>query len=130
MVAAHFGLRAGGILHWWFPVYDPAFARFSPGWLLLCAVIDAAPEFGLDRIDLGRGVDDYKRRAMTGYQVVCQGAVTPNPARHHAAVVRRRAVAAVKASPVTPTLRAAVRYAGGGLADAPVMTTESVNAMI
>lgn len=111
MLAAHFGLRAGPILHWWFPVYDPAFARLSPGWLLLCAIIDAAPELGLERIDLGRGVNEYKRHAMTGYQVVCQGAVTRNPLRHRATVARWRAVAAVKSSSVAPTLRAAVHYA-------------------
>ena len=111
LIAAHFGLRAGGVLHWWFPTYDPAFARFSPGWLLLCSVIDAAPELGLERIDLGRGVDDYKRRAMTGYQVVCQGAVIRNPVRHRAAVVQRSAVATLRSSPVAPSLRAAVRYA-------------------
>src|SRR5258707_3012366 len=23
LVAAHFGIRADGVLHWWFPVYDP-----------------------------------------------------------------------------------------------------------
>jgi CelD/BcsL family acetyltransferase involved in cellulose biosynthesis len=110
MLAAHFGLRAGPVLHWWFPVYAPAFARFSPGWLLLCAVIAAAPELGLERIDLGRGVDEYKRRAMTGHQVVCEGAATRNPLHHRAVVARRRAVAAVKSSAVAPTLRAFVRY--------------------
>ena len=77
LLAAHFGLRAGPVLHWWFPVYDPAFARLSPGWLLLNAVIDAAPDLGVERIDLGRGMDDYKRRAMTGHHLVCQGAGDP-----------------------------------------------------
>ncbi len=35
LLAAHFGMRASGVLHWWFPVYDPAFSALAPGWILL-----------------------------------------------------------------------------------------------
>jgi CelD/BcsL family acetyltransferase involved in cellulose biosynthesis len=111
LLAAHFGLRAGPVLHWWFPTYDPEFSRLSPGWLLLRAVIDAAPELGLARIDLGRGIDDYKRRAMTGHQLVCQGAVIRNPLRRGVVLARRRLLEAIKSSPVAPALRSAVRNA-------------------
>jgi CelD/BcsL family acetyltransferase involved in cellulose biosynthesis len=111
LLAAHFGLRAGPVLHWWFPVYDPDFGRLSPGWLLLIAVIDAAPELGIERIDLGRGLDDYKRRAMTGHQTVCQGAVIPNPWRRHATEAQRRTLVAIRSSRIAPALRSAVRYA-------------------
>jgi CelD/BcsL family acetyltransferase involved in cellulose biosynthesis len=85
LLAAHFGLRSGAVLHWWFPVYDPAFARLSPGWILLRELVAAAPELGITRIDLGRGDDEYKRRAKTGESVVCQGIVTRNPVRRAAA---------------------------------------------
>ena len=110
LLAAHFGLRSGPILHWCFPVYDSQFARLSPGWLLLCAVIEAAPDLGVGRIDLGRGVDEYKRRALTGCQVVCQGAVIRSPVRHRAALAQRRALATVKSSPVGPALRGALHF--------------------
>jgi CelD/BcsL family acetyltransferase involved in cellulose biosynthesis len=96
LVAAHFGLRAGRVLHWWFPVYDPAFARLSPGWMLLRELVAAAPSLGVDRIDLGRGEDEYKRRAKTGETHVCQGVVTRNPARRAAAVAIDRARTAVR----------------------------------
>ncbi|HEY2654767.1 MAG TPA: GNAT family N-acetyltransferase [Solirubrobacteraceae bacterium] len=111
LLAAHFGLRAGPVLHWWFPAYDPQFSRLSPGWILLAQMIDASPGLGLERIDLGRGMDDYKRRAMTGHQVVCQGAVIRNPLRRQAAAARRGAIAAIKGSPAAPALRRAVHYA-------------------
>ncbi len=111
LLAAHFGLRAGRVLHWWFPAYDPAFARFSPGWVLLRAVIQAAPSMGVDRIDLGRGIDDYKRRAMTGHELVSEGAVIRNPLRHRTASARRRFAQAAKSSPAAPALRSVVRYA-------------------
>lgn len=111
LLAAHFGLRAGPVLHWWFPVYDPAFAQLSPGWLLLNAVIAAAPDLELDRIELGRGVDDYKRRAMTGHHLVCKGAVIRSRLRRRVARGRRGFVAAVKNSRMAPALRGAVRHA-------------------
>ena len=111
LLAAHFGLRAGRVLHWWVPAYDPAFARFSPGWVLLRAVIQAAPEMGVERIDLGRGLDDYKRRAMTGYELVSQGTVIRKPLRRRTASARRRFAQAAKSSPVAPALRSVVRCA-------------------
>jgi CelD/BcsL family acetyltransferase involved in cellulose biosynthesis len=110
LLAAHFGLRAGPVLHWWFPVYDPDFSRLAPGWLLLRSLIEAAPDLGLARIDLGRGDDEYKRRAMTGYQVVSQGAVIRNSWRRRGLSARRRVLIAVKASPAAPALRGAVHY--------------------
>ncbi|MGA2009952.1 MAG: GNAT family N-acetyltransferase [Solirubrobacteraceae bacterium] len=110
LLAAHFGLRAGPVLHWWFPVYNPEFSRLSPGWVLLRAMIDAAPELGLERIDLGRGLDDYKRRAMTGHQIVCQGELSRSPLRHRTVAARRSMVAAVRSSRIAPALRGAARY--------------------
>ncbi|MER6943913.1 GNAT family N-acetyltransferase [Nonomuraea sp. NPDC000554] len=88
LVAAHFGLRSGGVLHWWFPVYDPAYARLAPGWILLRELVAASPQLGVTRIDLGRGEDEYKRRARTGEVEVCQGLVTRNPLRLGARAAR------------------------------------------
>ncbi|MFC4011064.1 GNAT family N-acetyltransferase [Nonomuraea purpurea] len=81
LLAAHFGMCSGGVLHWWFPVYDPEYAKLAPGWILLRELVAAAPALGISRIDLGRGDDEYKRRAKTGESVVCQGLVTRSPAR-------------------------------------------------
>ena len=111
LVAAHFGMRAGHILHWWFPVFDPNFSRLKPGWMLLRALIEAAPELGLTRIDLGRGSDEYKRRAATGQEVVCQGMVARSALRRRTALAQRALIAAVKSSPAAPALRSAVHYA-------------------
>jgi CelD/BcsL family acetyltransferase involved in cellulose biosynthesis len=108
LVAAHFGIRSQRVLHWWFPVYDPAFARFAPGWIMLRELALAAPELGLERIDLGRGDDEYKRRARTGELQVCEGAVTGTAARTVGHRARRAAVGAAKASPLAPLLRRAV----------------------
>jgi CelD/BcsL family acetyltransferase involved in cellulose biosynthesis len=104
LFAGHFGIRSGGILHWWFPVYDPEFGGYAPGWVLLRELVSAAPEMGLTRIDLGRGEDEYKRRAMTGQVMVGQGMVASRARRglRKAGLAMR---AAVKDSPLGPHAR-------------------------
>jgi CelD/BcsL family acetyltransferase involved in cellulose biosynthesis len=108
LVAAHFGIRSQHVLHWWFPVYDPAFAAYGPGWIMLRELALAAPELGLERIDLGRGDDEYKRRARTGEVQVAVGLVTGTEVRRVARRARRTAVNAAKASPMAPMLRRVV----------------------
>ncbi|HEX5089019.1 MAG TPA: GNAT family N-acetyltransferase [Nocardioides sp.] len=108
LVAAHFGIRSQRVLHWWFPVYDPAFASFAPGWILLRELAIVAPELGLERIDLGRGDDEYKRRARTGEVEVAAGVVTASAVRRVGHTARRRAVTAAKSSRLAPLLRRAV----------------------
>jgi CelD/BcsL family acetyltransferase involved in cellulose biosynthesis len=48
-------------LHYWFPVYDPAFARYAPGRLLLAAIIEAAPFHEISRVERGVGNAPAKR---------------------------------------------------------------------
>jgi CelD/BcsL family acetyltransferase involved in cellulose biosynthesis len=109
LVAAHFGMRAGGVLHWWFPVYDPEFAGLAPGWMLLRELVLAAPGLGITRIDLGRGDDEYKRRAKTGETTVCQGVVTRSTARQALRRARNSVIATAKESPLAPGLRQVAR---------------------
>ncbi|CAM3452453.1 GNAT family N-acetyltransferase [Kibdelosporangium persicum] len=108
LLAAHFGIRSGEVLHWWFPVYDRKFGTYSPGWILLREMVMAAPRLGINRIDLGRGEDEYKRRAMTGSSTVCIGAVASGP-RTTVRRISRAAVTAAKASPLAPQLKAIAR---------------------
>jgi CelD/BcsL family acetyltransferase involved in cellulose biosynthesis len=109
LLAAHFGIRSGPVLHWWFPVYDPSHAGLAPGWMLLRELVMAAPELGFTRIDLGRGDDEYKRRAKTGETLVGQGIVTRSNARRAVRRARESLVEAAKASPLGPHLRRVVR---------------------
>lgn len=116
LVAAHFGIRSGGVLHWWFPVYDRDFAAYSPGWILLRQLVVGAEQLGLRRIDLGRGDDEYKRKAMTGSTEVAAGEVTVVPLRRQLRALGRVARRSVVASPLGPPLRRAagrLRHAPG-----------------
>jgi CelD/BcsL family acetyltransferase involved in cellulose biosynthesis len=109
LLAAHFGLRAGSVLHWWFPVYDPEYSAFAPGWILLRELVDACPTLGVTRIDLGRGDDEYKRRAKTGESVVLQGIVTKSSTRRALRRTRDALVTTAKSSPLGPGLRRIAR---------------------
>jgi CelD/BcsL family acetyltransferase involved in cellulose biosynthesis len=58
--ALHFGVRADNVLHYWLPVYNPDYSRFSPGLVLLANMIREATNHGVDEIDLGEGLSRYK----------------------------------------------------------------------
>jgi CelD/BcsL family acetyltransferase involved in cellulose biosynthesis len=60
IIAAHMGMRSRSVLHWWFPAYDLAQAKFSPGLILLLELCRRAEEFGIRTIELGYGDEPYK----------------------------------------------------------------------
>ena len=66
LLAAHLGLRSGRVLHWWFPAYDAAFSRDSPGLVLLRLLLDDAPAAGIGLLDFGKGAEDYKASFANG----------------------------------------------------------------
>jgi len=76
IIAAHFGARSSSVLHYWFPCYWPAFARYSPGLILLSEIVRHAPLEGVSRIDLGFANASYKERFANAEGVVARGAVT------------------------------------------------------
>jgi CelD/BcsL family acetyltransferase involved in cellulose biosynthesis len=75
-VAAHFGLRGERVLACWFPAYDTAFARYSPGLLLHLRMAEGAAAGGLAYLDLGRGEKEYKESLKTRDLLVHEGWVT------------------------------------------------------
>jgi CelD/BcsL family acetyltransferase involved in cellulose biosynthesis len=74
-VAGHFGLRTRTRLAWWFPAYDTAFAKFSPGRIQHLAMAEKAAASGIRLIDLGRGQEEYKDKLKTGEFHVAEGRV-------------------------------------------------------
>lgn len=81
--------------------------------MLLRELVQAAPALGITRIDLGRGDDEYKRRAKTGESSVCLGMVTRSSTRQVLRKVHHSAVDAAKASSVGPQLRKLSRMLRG-----------------
>lgn len=74
-VALHFGMASRHALHYWFPVYDPRFRKYSPGSILLLELARQAAEEGKERADLGRGDDSFKVSFGSGSIEVASGAV-------------------------------------------------------
>ena len=75
VVAAHLGMRSREVLHYWFPAYDPEYAKFSTGIILLLRIAQAAASLGIRAIDLGKGDARYKQRLMTGAVELREGYV-------------------------------------------------------
>jgi CelD/BcsL family acetyltransferase involved in cellulose biosynthesis len=75
-VAAHFGIRFAHILAHWFPAYDTAFSRYSPGLILHIRMAEFTPGIGVRIIDMGTGVQRYKEELKTGDIFVGGGIVT------------------------------------------------------
>jgi len=93
-VAAHFGLRTERVLACWFPAYDPAFSKYSPGLVLHLRMAEAAAADGIAHLDLGRGQKEYKDSLKTRELRVSEGWVTR---RHPVAFGHRARRAPVRA---------------------------------
>jgi CelD/BcsL family acetyltransferase involved in cellulose biosynthesis len=75
LIAGHLGMRSRTVWHYWFPAYDPQFAKYSPGLILLLKMAQHAPQIGLRTIDLGTGLTLYKRRLMNASVSVAEGSI-------------------------------------------------------
>jgi CelD/BcsL family acetyltransferase involved in cellulose biosynthesis len=60
LVAGHYGMLEGPMMHYWFPVYDEEYHQYSPGTALFLEVAQAATEAGVRKIDFGYGEQPYK----------------------------------------------------------------------
>lgn len=65
VAAIDLGLTDGVTFHSWIVAYENEFSPYAPGIQLLEGLIDAAQDLGIKRIDLGSGVDGYKRQYAT-----------------------------------------------------------------
>jgi CelD/BcsL family acetyltransferase involved in cellulose biosynthesis len=61
MIAAEFGPCWGGVFHPWLAAYSPDWRAWSPGHLLVMKLIEAMPELGLERYEMGPGCANYKK---------------------------------------------------------------------
>lgn len=74
LAAAHIGAVVHGVLHHWFPAYEPDFHKLAPGHLLLLRMLEACAEHGIGRVDLATGDYPYKEHFATRYETVYAGA--------------------------------------------------------
>lgn len=59
LAAVHFGIMGGGVMHYWFPAYDPQ--KEGSGNALLVRLLEAVSNEGIGEVHLGGG--DYRYKA-------------------------------------------------------------------
>jgi CelD/BcsL family acetyltransferase involved in cellulose biosynthesis len=115
LVAAHMGMRSERVMHWWFPVYEHAFADYSPGGILLLKVAEDAAARGLVMLDLGKGDDAYKASFANLDIMLAEGCASVASARTSLYALRRAGERWLRTSRFTRPLRPALgllrRYA-------------------
>ena len=79
IVAAELGMTSGDHHHLWFPIYDTAYARYSPGSLMTLETLRAAAEQGIARVDFGPGGEAYKRDFAEPAEPVFEGMIRARP---------------------------------------------------
>lgn len=75
LVAAELGLTSGARHHLWFPIYDPAYAKYSPGGLMTLDTLETVAARGITRVDFGVDADAYKHDFADPAEVVFEGLI-------------------------------------------------------
>ncbi|MGD9647501.1 MAG: GNAT family N-acetyltransferase, partial [Pirellulales bacterium] len=75
LAAIIYGMRSGSVLHNWIFAFERELAKHSPGMVLLVKLAELAPSVGIERIDLGKGPEQYKARLMNDAVPLFEGAV-------------------------------------------------------
>src|SRR5690606_31283660 len=75
VAAMEFSLHAGDRWHFWFPVYEPAAARCSPGIMLSMDTMRLMSERGYRVFDYGFGGEGYKKYFCNAAQAVREGVI-------------------------------------------------------
>jgi len=76
VVAAELGLTGGDRHHLWFPIYDPDYARYSPGALMTLETLRVCAERGVTRVDFGPSEEAYKEDFADPAEPVMEGVVS------------------------------------------------------
>lgn len=75
IVAAHMGMRTEKVLHYWFPVYNSDYGKYSPGGVLLLHLAETLSKENIRYIDLGKGDDTYKASFSNSQIGLAEGSV-------------------------------------------------------
>lgn len=75
IIAGHFGMRSASVCHWWFPTYNAAYGKYSPGGILLLKLAEAVAGEGISMVDLGKGDDAYKPSFANAEVPLLEGSV-------------------------------------------------------
>jgi CelD/BcsL family acetyltransferase involved in cellulose biosynthesis len=106
VVACHLGFVRDGVLYYYLPTYDRAFAKHGPGHLLLSCLLMWCCDNGLRRLDLLVGPEPYKLRFHPTVETVRTFVLSGS-------ALGRVAVTAHRAARMLATVRAPAGVAAG-----------------
>ena len=109
VVAMHFGIVEAGLLHYWFPAYNPKFARYSPGTALFKRIVSESTHAGIHCIDMGYGEQPYKRKQTDTVTMVSHGCVSTSGTYRTWRRVTHSATKVVKKIPMKESVKQVVR---------------------
>ena len=109
LVGAHFGMVTDETLHYWFPVYVPAFHKYSPGTEMLLQSAKHACDLGIRKLDLGYGDDAYKFRFCNASEPVAFGVANFSSLSRTAAKYRYNIRNQLKQIPMKPLAKRVLR---------------------
>jgi len=109
LIGAHFGMLTDNVLHYWFPVYDPKFHKYSPGTEMLMQAAEHACERGCGKLDLGYGDDNYKFKFCNASEPVAFGMANFNPVSRMIAYQKYRFRNQLKQIPMKPFFKKLLR---------------------
>jgi CelD/BcsL family acetyltransferase involved in cellulose biosynthesis len=110
VVAAHYGLLDGDMMHYWFPCYDPEFSVYSPGTALFTEIVRESSSFGIRCIDMGYGEQPYKRKQTDLTTTVTFGCISRSGFYCRRKSLEHHAVNFMKMIPLKEPLKKAVRW--------------------
>lgn len=114
IVAIHFGMRSGGVLHSWIPAYDISISQYSAGIILLMTLLDEAADHGVRTFDFGRGDAFYKSRLSNGAVLLSEGVVNATALAGIMRKARKSASALVQKTPLKAPAVALLNKLRGG----------------
>ncbi|KAA1258436.1 hypothetical protein LF1_09560 [Rubripirellula obstinata] len=117
VVALHYGMIESGLLHYWFPAYDPEFARYSPGTALFKSIVRSSTEAGIHCIDMGYGEQPYKKKQTDTITMVSHGCVSTSNYYRAWRRATHTATKVIKQIPMKESIKQVVRrvYPSAGI---------------
>ena len=105
VVAAHYGIIEDDLLHYWFPTYDPKYARYSPGTALFRQIVAAASDHGIRYIDMGYGEQPYKLKQTDTKSEITYGCISRSSMYRRWRNLETAAVGMIKQAPMKESLK-------------------------
>jgi len=109
LICVHFGMMTDEILHYWFPIFDHHYSRYSPGTEMMLQVAEEACRRGIKKLDLGYGDDAYKFKFCNGNEAVINGQVNFNSLELMIAKKRYELRTKLKEIPMKPLAKTVLR---------------------